>query len=276
MEIRIREARLEDKERIIEFLKETSPDDYIFYVLDDWLKDENGKVLIAEHGNKVVAMNHFFVRKLNGWLEGARVHKEYRGKGIATNLALKSLEYLAKMNVKKARLVTNSKNIPAQRHLSRTPFREVSRWLHAHYNNPKIVDVKACDEYSEVKDFLENSKLFNSFGRVMHIYYSWFDFDPDFLKERIEMREVFFDGSNLVIITASHRRVNHYSISYLECEPSRLIEFFDIAYSLAKKKFDKIEMLYMIPAINEYRNKLIEEKIDFSELLLYEANILCG
>ena len=274
MEIRIREASIKDRERIIAFLKETSPDDYIFYVLDAWLNDKNGKVLIAEHEDKVVAMNHFYAKDTGeGWLEGARVHKDYRGQGIATKLAEYSLNYLAKMNVKKARLVTNSKNIAAQKHLTRTPFKLVSRWIHPHYETQSYVEVEPWKNFISVENFLMQSQVFASVGRVLHVYYSWFDYNASFLKQRSSNGEVYFNGEELLIICPSHRSNNSMSISYLECNPVKLLDFFNIAYSLARKNDQAVEMLFMIPALDEYRNKLMKEKIDFSELLLYEAKI---
>jgi len=275
MEIRIREAKLEDKEKIIEFLKETNPNDYIFNVLDFWLKDENGKVLIAEHEGKIVAMNHFYQQsKENGWLEGARVHKDYRGKGIATMLALRSLELLKERGVKKARLVTAATNIAALRHLMRTPFKLHSKWLSVNFQNPKFVSIKPYDNFSEVYDFLNRSKIFNEFGRICHDYFSWLDFDEEWLRNRILNKEVYFDGENLVIITQSSRRGGKYSVSYLECNANNLIHMLNIAFSLVSLKDKDSGILFVIPSLSEYKQILDKEKIEYYEQLVYEALIL--
>mgnify|MGYP000055985569 CR=1 FL=1 len=275
MEIRIREAKLEDKEKIIEFLREINPNDYIFNVLDFWLKDESGKVLVAEHEGKIVAMNHFYQQnKESGWLEGARVHKDYRGRGIATMLALRSLELLKERGVKKARLVTSATNIAAQRHLTRTPFKLHSKWLNINFQNTKFVNVEPYDNFSDVYDFLIKSKIFNELGRLCHDYFSWFDFNEEWLKNRIFKGEVYCDGENLVIITSSTRRGDKYSVSYLECNSNNLIQMLNIAYSLANLKNKASNILFVIPSLNEYKKILEKEKIEYYEQLVYEALIL--
>src|SRR5690554_4217921 len=62
--------------------------DYIPGMLDRWLKHEDGELSVAELDNRVVGFSKFTVLTPQwGWLEGARVHPQWRRRGVATSLA---------------------------------------------------------------------------------------------------------------------------------------------------------------------------------------------
>ncbi len=270
MDLNIRQAKVEDKPKIIELLKETNPHDYIFHVLDEWLLDDKGKLLVVHYDDKIIAISHFFLKnKESAWLEGARVHPNYRNLGIATKMNLFILETLRKEGIKKARLVTSSKNIPSQRHLAKTPFKPTSRWLHLRVDKLEPKEIQASAEYDLVLNFLLNSKFFEEIGRIYHAGYAWFDFNQDWLFERIMNKEVYFEDPNLVIVDKSFRR-NNYTISYLECPKDVLIDMLKIACFLAKNKED---FILMIPSRDEYKEILLDKGINFDELIVYEASL---
>ncbi len=270
MDLTIRQAKIEDKQKIIELLKETNPEDYIFHVLDEWLLDDEGKLLVVQHDDKIVAISHFFLHnKESAWLEGARVHPNYRNLGIATKMNLLILDMLKKEGIKKARLVTSARNIAAQRHLAKTPFKPISRWLHLRIDKLEPREVPVCKEYDSVLNFLLNSKFFEEMGRIYHADYAWFDFNENWLLERVRANEVYFEDPNLVIVNKSFRR-NNYSIGYLECPGEVLIDMLRIAYFLAKNKEN---FLFMIPSRNEYKEILLAKGIDFGELIVYGVSL---
>lgn len=89
----IRAAQKGDKQDIQEISRLTwGGQDYIEEVFEEWLED--GHFFVAEINNKVIgtAKLTIFPDKV-GWLEGLRVHPEYRGKGIGRKLQDFTREY---------------------------------------------------------------------------------------------------------------------------------------------------------------------------------------
>ncbi|WP_457742597.1 GNAT family N-acetyltransferase [Thermococcus sp.] len=86
MEPLIREARPEDKPFIEEIARLTwDGEDYLAKVFDDWLKDGGFYVLELE-GKVISTAKMTLLPEKVGWLEGLRVHPDYRGRGYGRKL----------------------------------------------------------------------------------------------------------------------------------------------------------------------------------------------
>ena len=135
MDVLVRGARDEDKEPVLEFTKDTWEwGDYIKDVWDKWLHDENGKLLVAEVDKKPIGILHIsFLPDNSAWLEGLRVHKEYRRRGIAKRLNQKAFEIIRKKGINAVRLVIVSWNKPSVNLAIKLGFnvacRYISFWL---------------------------------------------------------------------------------------------------------------------------------------------------
>ncbi len=89
--------------------------DYVPGVLDRWLKQENGELSVAELDGRIVGFSHLSVLCPGyGWLEGARVHPQWRRKGVAVALAKYHMERAREMGLKKLGMATGSKNVASQ------------------------------------------------------------------------------------------------------------------------------------------------------------------
>lgn len=82
----IREAKPEDKPFIEEIARLTwGGEDYLARVFDSWVRDGNFYVL--EIGGKVIGTAKLtLLPKRVGWMEGLRVHPDYRGRGFGRML----------------------------------------------------------------------------------------------------------------------------------------------------------------------------------------------
>ncbi|ASJ02465.1 GNAT family acetyltransferase [Thermococcus profundus] len=81
MEPKIREAKPEDKPFIEEIARLTwGGEDYLARVFDEWVEDGNFYVLELE-GKVIGTVKLTFLPGKVGWLEGLRVHPDYRGRG---------------------------------------------------------------------------------------------------------------------------------------------------------------------------------------------------
>ncbi|MEM3685076.1 MAG: GNAT family N-acetyltransferase [Conexivisphaerales archaeon] len=130
MNIIVREANLNDKPAIMQFVSKTwSWGDYIPDVWDEWYRDRNGRIFVAEYNGLPVGMNHIrYLEEGVGWLEGVRVHPDFRGRGVATALGEHAMQYGKRLGATKFRLISAVKNIVAHRQIMRMGMKEVCRF----------------------------------------------------------------------------------------------------------------------------------------------------
>lgn len=130
METKVRRARPSDKGPLMDFIKNVwGGHDYIPYVWDRWLADGSGEVFVVEADGRPVGMNRIrSVEDGSAWLEGARVHPEYRGRGLATLLGESSMKAAAGRGVRVFRLTSGSRNRAAHRQIAKISFKEAARF----------------------------------------------------------------------------------------------------------------------------------------------------
>ncbi|HYE12449.1 MAG TPA: GNAT family N-acetyltransferase [Patescibacteria group bacterium] len=96
----LRELRHEDYDDVIELCKGIwGGTDYLPYILRSWIDDKEGVFIAAvdTDTNKVIGTDKYSVLPDGtGWLEGIRVHKDYRGRKIAKLLTECVLEHATK------------------------------------------------------------------------------------------------------------------------------------------------------------------------------------
>ncbi len=138
MSLEIRRAQPQDREAVLAFCAHTWEfGDYIAEVWDDWLADEQGPLLVATLGGEVVALEKIsWSGPAEAWLEGMRVHPDYRRRGIATHLFHYALEWLEAHQAQVARLATASDNRAIHRMIRPAGFRHVHTGLY--YTTPNL------------------------------------------------------------------------------------------------------------------------------------------
>lgn len=129
MNIRVRPAKPTDKGQLMSFIKDVwEGHDYIPRVWDEWLSGESGRMFIVEADGVPVGMSRVrFLEDGSAWLEGARIHPEFRGRGLASMLGRNSMRIAMDRGVKVFRLTSWSRNKAAHRSISRINFKESSR-----------------------------------------------------------------------------------------------------------------------------------------------------
>jgi N-acetylglutamate synthase-like GNAT family acetyltransferase len=276
--IKIRTANLEDKDKIVELINSMEQNSYIVRFIDEWLKSINEKVFVAEDDGKIVGIAHFFIQNENvAWFEAARIHKEYRNKGIGTMLANVMLDFVKNLGIKKARLVTGGTNIPAQKHLAKTKFKLYSKWVAWKIDFQKInIEDLAFKEanFEEIWNYLNNSKCFVDSGKLYFDSWIFYDFTKDWLKNKINENKVFFDGNGIVIFDEMSRFKGSFQTSYFEAKNLNVMKLLSYIIKQAKKinvSYDKI--FIVTPANEELINVLKNVGELRSELLIYEAKI---
>jgi GNAT superfamily N-acetyltransferase len=129
MAVVIRPAKASDKESIMSFVKDIwRGHDYIPKVWDTWIRDENGKMFVAEVEGKPVAMNRVrYMDDGSAWLEGVRVHPDHRRRGLATRLGRNAMKFAFGKGFTKIRLTTGSTNRAAHGQIAKMGLAEVAR-----------------------------------------------------------------------------------------------------------------------------------------------------
>jgi len=129
MDVRVRPAEATDKGPLMSFIKDVwEGHDYIPRIWDEWLRDKTGKMFVVLADGVPVGMNRVrFLEDGSAWFEGARVHPEFRGKGLASALGEYSMRFAREKGVRTFRLTSWSRNKAAHRQIARMSFNESSR-----------------------------------------------------------------------------------------------------------------------------------------------------
>jgi GNAT superfamily N-acetyltransferase len=203
----VRRARPADKEQLMEFIREIwGGHDYLPKVWDAWIRERGAKMFVAEVGGRPVAMNRVnFLEDGIAWLEGARVHPDYRGRGLATLLGKNSLRIASRMGIGTLRLASDVRNKSARRQVARMGFREISRMTvyaprkSARFRRLAGVRKAGREDISRVAGAVQSSK---EFKRGRGVYWEGFraiSLKPGILRRRVLEGSVYIVGSAIAM-----------------------------------------------------------------------------
>ncbi len=189
----IRFAKPEDKEFVLAFTEKTWEwGDYIKHVWDEWLHDESGKLFVAEYEGKPIGIMHAaFLPDKSVWLEGLRIHPDYRRKGVAYNLNKFVIDYLKEAGYKTFRVAIMSWNIPSIKLARKLSFYEVSRWVSLETSLSKLVNNETPQlcrkevhlDMDTLWDMVYNSSIYDASRGLLLYDWKWLNFTKNALKE---------------------------------------------------------------------------------------------
>lgn len=185
MDVELRDAVGGDLSEVTEFADETWDGwDFVPDVWDDWL--EEGVTLVAETDGMVVGTVHAVTRGDEAWLEGLRVHDDYRREGVGSALLDAVLE---RLDVRVARGMTFDENDAAVSLLESAGFERVASVRHARgFGFPYGTTLEEAN-YDESLQVVRGSDAFADFGglyattdwRMWSVPESVDDYDGDIL-----------------------------------------------------------------------------------------------
>lgn len=131
-EVRVRPGRPSDWPSVAAFTADTFEwGDYIDSVWESWLSDPDGQLLVVEAVDTAVAIAHVrLLGPVEAWLEGMRVHPDWRRLGIADRLNHACRAWAIERGATVARLATEPANAPARRQVERLGWRAVGGFVH--------------------------------------------------------------------------------------------------------------------------------------------------
>ncbi|HEV8405185.1 MAG TPA: GNAT family N-acetyltransferase [Nitrososphaera sp.] len=225
--MRIRPAIKSDKEEVLNFCVNTFRwGDYIDRVWDYWYK--SGQLLVVEDGIRRIGMSHLATcpDSISVWLEGVRVHPDYRRSGIATKLITKMIKYGRQKGARQAFAIVDVTNVVSQRMMEKNGFAVVSRW--AYYSaggrprrNKSGARLATIDELDDIRKYLQHSKIYSLSAKRYMKSWHWYALDEKALRDLAKEQHVVVTGRPIdgVVIINRHGywdRTNILQIVYLD------------------------------------------------------------
>lgn len=207
--IEVRLARTEDKNAVVAFCQNTfSWGDYIAEVYDKWAQDNEGKLLVATIDHKPVGLAHVaFLGNAVGWMEGMRVHPDYRRRGIGTELDRVGRQVARENGCRIVRLVTSMKNIAAQKTLDTESYRRVAQfneWETEPLSEDSNARVANENDLPKILSLWNESKVRQASRTVIpNPYWHWKEIDEARLRRKIAANQVRVANDGFAIVTAS-------------------------------------------------------------------------
>jgi len=189
--MKIRTAVSNDKVTVIEFCKDTfSWGDYVADVWDRW--QSKGRLYVVEDDGKVVGVYNLAIFEKQAWIEGMRIHPEYRRKGLGKSMLLHAESIIQNKII---RLIIESENYPSVRLARSTSYYLEEKWqLYSMPAEKQSSDVKIANDILQIKDLINSVTYADS--------WKWFTLDNEELEKLIEQERVVIsvaDGTTLAM-----------------------------------------------------------------------------
>jgi ribosomal protein S18 acetylase RimI-like enzyme len=125
MPVKIRRLRFSDRDDVLEISSHVwEGHDYVPSVFEQWLKDRNSYFCGVEVDSRVVAFGNLRLieNKRTGWMEGLRVHPDFRGRGYANDLTRFLVRKGEKLRADRLRYTTGENNVASLKLASNAGF----------------------------------------------------------------------------------------------------------------------------------------------------------
>lgn len=229
--IEVRAARAEDKEAVIAFCQKTfSWGDYIPEVWNAWLEDTSGALLVATVRHQPVAILHVALLDSGvAWLEGMRVHLDFRRQGIGTKMDAQARALARQRGCLVARLATSINNIPAQKTLAAEGYHRVAQFNEWEAEPTRVdfslIRVATQGDTSDILARWNNSETRTASHTVVpNRFWHWVEIDAKRLREQIAAGEVRVTPRGFVLLPAlDERDWNSLTIQTLDGDEETLV-----------------------------------------------------
>lgn len=178
METHVRPLRQDDIEDVLAISKQIwHGHDYVPGVIEDWLKDPNSYTIgVVVDGTLIGISNLRLIENgKTGWMEGLRVHPDYRGKGYANLLTDGLVEHAISVGVPRLRYTTVVENKASMALASRAGLEEVFRMIVFWAEIPGSIDERqsiAIDQVS-AEEIIESMDEYAGIMPAPIIIYDW-------------------------------------------------------------------------------------------------------
>ncbi len=201
----IRRARLEDRAAVLAFCANTWEwGDYIEYVWDEWLHDEQGALLVATVNGSPVGLAHMrMTSAADAWLEGMRVDPNFRHRGLSKALSEAMMIEAMSRGATVARLATESTNVASITSAEHGHFRRIGAFaLHnaepvttpskrSHSADAGTPQIATSADLDEIIDFLNASSNFPLTGGLYYHAFIGYAITGALVEEKIAAQQLY-------------------------------------------------------------------------------------
>ena len=216
----VRRLRSSDRNDVIEISSHIwEGHDYLSSVVDDWLRDSSSRFYGVEVGGRVVAVGRLRLVEdgRTGWMEGLRVHPDYRGRGFANDLTRCIVREGERLGVERLRYTTSNENAASVKLANMAGFSRILTmavsWHHNLEQIPTLTEYPPIQKQSPARtcDLLVTNPHILPHGMLI---YEWKVLD----NTCSNVKEI---GKNHTFYTAlKGRELDSLSISSSEQEPN--------------------------------------------------------
>lgn len=142
MKLTMRRVELSDIKDILEISRRVwAGHDYLPSVIKEWLKDQNSYTYGAEVDGRLVGLDNLRLVEngRTGWMEGLRVHPDYRGKGLAYKLTNHMIKEGYRLKVQRLRYTTAVDNLASLKLAEKTGFKRLLEMGVFWHPNPNAI-----------------------------------------------------------------------------------------------------------------------------------------
>jgi N-acetylglutamate synthase-like GNAT family acetyltransferase len=128
MPVKIRKVRSSDRDDVMEISRHVwEGHDYLPGVFESWLNDRNSHFYGVDVDGRIVAVANLRLLEggRTGWMEGLRVHPDYRGKGYANEMTHFLVRKAEDLNIERLRYTTGDNNAASLRLASMAGFQRL-------------------------------------------------------------------------------------------------------------------------------------------------------
>lgn len=310
--MKIRKANKSDKDEVLNFCKNTFEwGDYIDRVWDLWENDSSGILLVSEvndNDNKKthpIAISRISVCPNNlSWIEGIRVNKNYRNKGVASSLLNEMLGFAIKKGIKEASAVVSYNNIASQKMLEKKGFYQLFKFNYYNLKLEKInkinhlfpqqeqqklrIEPAKPKDVSVIIDYLSNSKVSKYTDNRYFNSWKFYKFENTFSslislinnnKILLIVDEINKINGILIINIVDNKDIFYkkplVQICYFDCiNYYKYSEIINILISAFSENNVYCNIQFYLPDITDLNHHLCKYSIDyFEQFFLYNKNL---
>jgi len=170
--------------------------DYLPSVWDDWLADKNARFIVATVNGRTVGCAHAGLQtNYVAWLEGVRVHEQYRGLGLAGKLNHALVEWARRKGARVARLSTGSSNRASREHLEKIGFPVMQTFQRLESaRGRRVKSAGVTTSRGSAKSLWNWLRTRPNFAENHAMYsdgWTWYPLTLQTLRRRISQRQVF-------------------------------------------------------------------------------------